>query len=353
LNEGKPITTILYISCSRYNEIEQQFGVPKRNDILISAVGTIGVSWIVDDRKFYFKDGNLLWIRNISINSQYLKFVLDNIFSKDSFGHGGAYNALTIEKLKQFDIPLPPLAEQRRIVSVIESAFALIDEIEDSKTSLQQIIKQAKAKTLDLAIKGKLVSVSPAPTTADNSPYQDLKEGWKVVKLGEVCEIISGTSYNKNNIATNGIRVLRGGNVQDNKLFLFDDDVIIENSLIDKNKEVKYGDIVIVASTGSEILIGKPGYADKDFPNCQIGAFLRIIRPKQKELTSFLRYVFESDYYREYIRNLAKGTNINNIKNEYLNNFDVPLPPLAEQQLIVAQIETIFAQLDDIEKEVK
>jgi type I restriction enzyme M protein len=79
LSQGKDISLELFISEERYNEIKSQFGIPQVNDILISAVGTIGVSWIVsDDRQFYFKDGNLLWLKNINnALSPYIKVVLD------------------------------------------------------------------------------------------------------------------------------------------------------------------------------------------------------------------------------------------------------------------------------------
>ena len=59
-------------------------------------------------------------------------------------------------------LPLPPLTEQHRIVSAIESAFTLIDEIESNKLSLSQFIKQTKSKVLDLAIRGKLVPQDPS-----------------------------------------------------------------------------------------------------------------------------------------------------------------------------------------------
>ena len=63
LSNNKAITTELFISEERYSKIKE---LPNKNDILISAVGTIGKTWIVDDRKFYFKDGNLLWLNNVN-----------------------------------------------------------------------------------------------------------------------------------------------------------------------------------------------------------------------------------------------------------------------------------------------
>ena len=105
--------------------------MPAKYDLLISAVGTIGISWVVsDDREFYFKDGNLLWIRNLSnIDPYFLKYCLDSTFAEgiDHLVFGAAYKALTIEKLKAFKIPLPPLDVQKEIVAEIEAYQKVIN----------------------------------------------------------------------------------------------------------------------------------------------------------------------------------------------------------------------------------
>jgi len=131
LSQDKPITLELFISEKRYEEIKEKFGIPQEGEILVSAVGTIGVSWVIsDNRKFYFKDGNLLWIKNLkNIAPHFLKQVLDHIFSLrlNEYIFGAAYKALTIEKLKEIEIPLPPLDIQRRIVDQIEAERSLVE----------------------------------------------------------------------------------------------------------------------------------------------------------------------------------------------------------------------------------
>ena len=84
LDRGAAIGSELFISKDRFNSIRSKFGAPRMGDILVSAVGTIGTSWIVpDDRDFYFKDGNLLWIKNIKgAVPRYLKYCLDSVFEK-------------------------------------------------------------------------------------------------------------------------------------------------------------------------------------------------------------------------------------------------------------------------------
>ena len=188
-----------------------------------------------------------------------------------------------------------------------------------------------------------------AKATVHITPYEKLPKGWAWCRLGDIANIISGVSYNKKDISDNGIRILRGGNIQNSKVLILEDDIFISENYKNETNSVKIGDIVIVASTGSNLLIGKAGFIKKDLDNTQIGAFLRIIRPIS-DICSFLQLIFISDFYKTYIRDLAKGTNINNIKNEYLTEFIIPLPPLAEQHRIVEKIETFFASFDQIEK---
>ncbi|HMQ70107.1 MAG TPA: N-6 DNA methylase [Ignavibacteria bacterium] len=131
LNKGDEISLELFISEERYNDIESKFDIPKKGDLLVSAVGTIGIVWVIpDNRKFYFKDGNLIWIKNLKeIEPFYLKILLENAFSfrMAELTNGAAYNALTIIKLKQLEIPNPPLTIQQEIVTRIEQEQQMVD----------------------------------------------------------------------------------------------------------------------------------------------------------------------------------------------------------------------------------
>ena len=184
----------------------------------------------------------------------------------------------------------------------------------------------------------------------DEIPFA-VPEGWAWCRLGEIGQIISGTSYQKNDIISKGtLRILRGGNIQNNALILKNDDIFIQNKYIDIRKNVILGDIIIVASTGSTNSIGKPAFIDKNYTYTQIGAFLRIIRMILLPISKYISLIFQSEYYTNYIQNNIKGTNINNIKAEHLQRMVLPLPPLSEQQRIVAKIETIFTQINLLEQ---
>ena len=310
--------------------------------------------------------GYLIRIRPILIFSDYLNTVMNS-----SYYRNWCYNVKTdavnqsninAQKLSQLMIPIPPLKEQERIVVEVAKWISLIDTIKNSKEDLQTTIKQAKSKILNLAIHGKLVPqdpndepaiellkrINPDFTPCDNGHSRKLPQGWYSVTANDVCSIIGGVSYNKADIQDTGIRVLRGGNIQNGKVIDCFDDVFISLSYQNNDNQVQRGDIIVVASTGSQTLIGKTGFADRDIPKTQIGAFLRIVRPKQKTLSPYIRLIFQTDAYKDYIRNVAKGSNINNVKNAHLQNFQICLPPLEEQQRIVQKIEELFSSLDDI-----
>ena len=335
------------------------------NDLLLNITGgSLGRCAVVPAD---FNCGNVSQhvciMRSVLVEPEYFHaLVLSSYFAKSMKITGSGREGLPKYNLEQMGFPLPPLTEQQRIVAEIEHWFALIDQIEQGKADLQTIIKQTKSKILGLAIHGKLVPqdpndepaiellkrINPGFTPCDNGHSRKLPQGWYSVTANDVCSIIGGVSYNKADIQDTGIRVLRGGNIQNGKVIDCFDDVFISLSYQNNDNQVQRGDIIVVASTGSQTLIGKTGFADRDIPKTQIGAFLRIVRPKQKTLSPYIRLIFQTDAYKDYIRNVAKGSNINNVKNAHLQNFQICLPPLEEQQRIVQKIEELFSSLDDI-----
>ena len=151
LSQNKPISLELFISKKRFNEINKKFGVPEKGDILISAVGTIGISWVVpDNRKFYFKDGNLLWIRNLKgVDSIFLKMILDN-FARNiaRMGAGAAYNALTIIKLKKVQILVPPIETQKQIVEKLSAVQEYKKKLIEQKSKLKELFESILHKSI-------------------------------------------------------------------------------------------------------------------------------------------------------------------------------------------------------------
>lgn len=118
LRDNKVISELLYISLEKYEEIDSLYGSPQKGDILITAVGTIGNTWVVDETPFYFKDGNLIWFKNIKCNSRFLDYALNSPNGSAkvmSSAIGSNQKALTMVKLKEIAITVPCIEEQERI----------------------------------------------------------------------------------------------------------------------------------------------------------------------------------------------------------------------------------------------
>jgi type I restriction enzyme S subunit len=146
LAAGKPIKLELFIARDRYEEIRDKYGVPQIGDVLLSAVGTIGeVLEVQDSKEFYFKDGNIVWLKNLQgVRSDYLALFLESSVKQfNEKAQGSAYSALTIEKLNVFPIPLPSLALQETIVAQHRLALKEI-------ATLRARIEAKKSKVIEL-----------------------------------------------------------------------------------------------------------------------------------------------------------------------------------------------------------
>lgn len=141
LSKGNPITTELFISEKRYAEIKKQYGVPKKGDLLISAVGTIGVIWIVDgENDFYYKDGNLIRVDGTNrFNSSYMKWLLEYLIAeyKKQMSAGTAYAALTISGLSKMQVYDVPIDLQQQFA-------AFVAQTDKSKVAVQNVLEKAE-----------------------------------------------------------------------------------------------------------------------------------------------------------------------------------------------------------------
>jgi type I restriction enzyme S subunit len=284
----------------------------------------------------------------------------------NQYSNGAAQPGLSVERINKILFPLPPLAEQRRIVSVIESAFALIDEIEADRASLEQIIKQAKAKTLDLAIRGKLVAQNPDDepasallekirkeqkpkrATADISHYPfDVPDSWEWVKLGEIATHNTGKTLDKaKNIGTLREYIttsnLYWGYFELNEL----KQMPFLESEIERFIAIK-GDLLICEGGDA----GRSAVWENDYPICFQN---HVHRVRFSDANTYYVYYYmtylalskQLDFYK-------KGVAIQSLSGQALSSIIIPLPPLSEQHRIVTQIETIFAQLDEITKAIE
>lgn len=172
---------------------------------------------------------------------------------------------------------------------------------------------------------------------------QEIVSGnYPMVHLGDVCTFIRGLTYNKDDESSVQTcnAVLRANNIDlaTSTLCLSDLKYLSENVDYGESKKVHFNDILICASSGSKGHLGKvalvPQYCDMYF-----GGFMGVLRHNERIIPKYLFYCLTSDRYKGFIRSLISGVNINNIRSSELLDFLIPLPPLAVQEEIVAEIE--------------
>ena len=170
LKLNKPVSDLLYISDEKYKEIEAKYGVPKENDILVTGVGTLGnIYRIPNNNKFYFKDGNLIWLKNIKQNSEYLEYNLE--FNKKKLldsAIGSTQKALTIAGLNKLSFFYPSTSEQSKVARTMQ--------LIDIKINLQS----KKIEDLKLFKKGLSKYIF------------NLLTKYEKIKLENACDIVTG-----------------------------------------------------------------------------------------------------------------------------------------------------------------
>lgn len=160
LDSGKTISTELFISRERFEEIKNRFGLPKKGDLLLSAIGTIGKMYVVKGtEEFYFKDGNILWFKiPDSLNSHFLRYFLKfAIFGIQGLSAGSAYNALPINKLKKFLMSVPDIKTQEKIVKELDELSARVAELRALQETQLADLKSLERAYLHEAFNGELV----------------------------------------------------------------------------------------------------------------------------------------------------------------------------------------------------
>ena len=226
----------LYISVEKYLEIKAKFGVPQEGDMLLTSVGTIGKTWIVDNREFYYKDGNLTQLeKNDNFDMKFIQYYFQSPLFTETINEkvtGTAYNALTIQKINQLEIPLPPLPEQTRIVNKLDRLFKRIDKsialleenIKHTETLMASVLDEifskinakrfqvkALSKNIQYGYTGKaldkgeyyylrITDIQNGKVNYSNTPYSDIPESQVdkyVLKHGDILFARTGATAGK------------------------------------------------------------------------------------------------------------------------------------------------------------
>ena len=294
------------------------------------------------------------------LSNNYICYVLRSLYFLDytlQCGYGVKMPRLSTTDACNGLIPLPPLAEQERIVNEIQRLFSIIDIVENGKDGLQTAIQQAKNKILDLAIHGKLVPQDPndepasellkrinpkAEITCDNPQYGKLPKGWCETLLGNIGNWQSGATPSRlrKDYYNGDIHWLKTGDLNDGVIKSIPE-TITRKALEETSVKLNPIGSVLIAMYGATI--GKIGIlALPATTNQACCACVDYICDKM-----FLFYFLLAN--RERFIAMGGGGAQPNISKEKITNTHIPLPPLSEQHRIVAKIEELFVQFDKIE----
>ena len=248
--------------------------------------------------------------------------------------------------LGNLNIPLPPFAEQSRIVTEMEKWLSLIDIIEKGKANLQEAIKQAKSKILDLAIHGKLVPqdpndepaiellkrINPDFTPCDNGHYEQLPQGWTTIKVGDVANYINGRAFKPEEWEQEGLPIIRIQNLNDKNASYNRTTETFESKFL-----IHSGDLLFAwaASLGTYIWNGNDAWLNQHIFKVEPYLFIE----KQ-----YLYYVFEAMTTEFYTQ--SHGSSMVHITKKQFEDIELFLPPLEEQKRIIQAIELITIKLD-------
>ena len=333
------------------------------NTILVTCIGaTIGKTGIITVAGSCNQQINAI-VPNKEVTHSFIFYVCVSDYMQSEIISNASATTLPILNKGNFAnllFPLPPIVEQRRIVTNIERWFALIDQIEQDKSDLQTIIKQAKSKILELAIHGRLVPQDPndepasellkrinpkAEVTCDNGHSEkfpfEIPDTWVWCSHNSILDISGGAqpakSYFETTPKPNYIRLYQIRDYGESPVPIY-----IPISLA--SKQTEKGDILLARYGGS---LGKVFHAEQGAYNVAMAKV--IFKFDNLIYKEFAYYYYLSDLYQNKLKEISRTAQAGFNSTDF-NDMYFPLPPLAEQQRIVVKIEELFSILDDIQK---
>jgi type I restriction enzyme S subunit len=324
--------------------------------------------------------------------TQYMYYAINSYyfwFNVSHQGGGSAQANLKLAHVLDMLIPIPPLAEQKRIVKRIDEIKHLINEYgtayDESSKINSELPEKLKMSILQEAIMGKLGTQDPndepasvlldrireekkqlvkagvlkkkdlveTPIDEDEIPFE-IPNNWDWLRIGDLFTISSGLGYKKDDLSIQSnkmVRVLRGGNIFFGGWLKNPDDVFISSQFVDSSLYLKKNTFITPAVSSFEHM-GKTGWIKEDLNDTVVGGFVLMLNPicHDETLLQYINYVFQSAYYSKYCQSIThkSGQAFYNISRAKMLTGMIPLPPLAEQHRIVEKIEALFAEVDHI-----
>lgn len=259
---------------------------------------------------------------------EYLYYLLSSpyLFEQfDSLAAGSTVRNLNIRLVSSVEVPVPPLPEQQRIVSILDKCFSAIER---SRNNAEQNLKNAKE-----LFESYLQEV-----------FEKKGNGWEEKKLGEVYDVRDGT-HDSPKYHNQGYPLVTSKNLKNHKLTFDNIKFISETDYLNINKrsKVDVGDVLfaMIGTIGNPVVIeDEPNYAIKNVALFKVG---------NNQNSYFLKYFLDSKQTIEKMMRDAKGTTQKFVGLGYLRSFPILVPPLKEQQTIVRQLDTLRIETQKLE----
>ncbi len=382
LAEYDVVDNELFISEELYEEYSKS-GVPQAGDLMVTAVGTLGKAYIVKaNDRFYYKDASVICIENYGhLSSEFLKYLIQSEMMMQqirSNSSGTTVATLTMVRMVEYLFPLPPLAEQKRIVAKIEELLPYIDRYEKAWNRLEDFNKRfptdMQKSILQLAIQGKLTEQRPEEGTGEELYQQIQKEKQALIKAGKIKNEKPLSEISEDEIpfdipeSWKWVRVAEittlnpKNELDDNLDVAFIPMPCVSDGYrnthtfeIRKWKDIKKG---FTHFADYDIGVAKitPCFQNRKsviFQNLINGygagtTELSIIRVINNSVSrEYLLWFFKTDYFiSNGVKSFTGTAGQQRIHKDYLSNCLIPLPPLAEQKRIVAKLEELLPLCD-------
>jgi len=290
-------------------------------------------------------------------------------------------NQITQTNLKNRIVPLPPLAEQKRIVEKLDNVLANIDELKANEEKLSILQKnfpdKLKKSILQSAIQGKLTEQlatddkvedllqaikeekerlikekkikkqKPLPEiTEDEIPFA-IPENWKWIRLGEIVSILGDGLHGTPIYDESGeYYFINGNNLLEEKIIIKSTTKKVSQIEYEKYKKNLNKDTMLVSINGT---IGNVAFYDNE--KVMLGKSVCYFNLLKNVNKKYLKYIFYSVYFIKYVNKMATGSTIKNLSLKAMNLFIIPLPPLAEQKRIVEKLDKLLADIEELKIE--
>ena len=292
---GNAISNELFISKDRYEEIKAKYGVPQKQELLLTSVGTLGVPYVIKEEEFYFKDGNLTWFRHFDgLDVEYLYYWFLSPYGKNEINAkaiGSTQKALTINCLSKFNIKIPvKLEDQHRIASILSSLDRKIELNNQINAKLEEMAKAIfKYWFVDFEPfkEGKFVE----------SELGMIPEGWKVGRADDFYQInIGKTPPRKEHkwFSTDPADKIwvSIANMRNSGIFISDSSEYLTKEAVDSHNIIMVPINTILLSF--KLTVGRVAIADKELTTNE--AIARFILSNDKYMEYLYLYLKKFDY---------------------------------------------------------